>query len=350
MPPTKILSHEECRKKVCLICLRKSDRPVKNSQIEDIKNCSKIFKTIQPWDERVPTGICWVCTKDLTKIVSSASNTELKFPKDFCYSKDVLILPNTRSNSGDEGCFCLICKIGRAKPIQPHPYYNVPFNKIFKTGRPVESKQEIFLFDNKISIQENLLKLKEAEPKKSEQFAQQVLKQKDASPGGTMYLSGMFGGRPMPVSIGKNKKTEKTVFSVDEMEDLAVKGKLSQRTIRLFSNFINKKPNCSVESGFQIELPLRNRLLEDFYDGDYVDFYTSDLENAQVMHNRPLVFCKNAQELIFHLCDIRDQAWQEFQIQIFLDSGKDSLKLSCVIIPTSFEDNQKAGRKLSGVN
>ena len=134
------------------------------------------------------------------------------------------------------------------------------------------------------------------------------------------------------------------------MEDLAVKGKLSQRTIRLFTSFINKKPNCSIESGFQIELPLRNKLLDDFYDGEYVDFYTSDLENAQIMHNCPLVFCKKAQDLIFHLCDIRDQAWQEFQIQIFLDSGKESLKLSCVIIPNSFENNQKAGQKVGGVN
>ena len=272
MAPTRPSDHEECRKKVCLICLRKSDRQLTDGQIQDLRNFSNVFKSIQPWDQRVPTGICLVCVTDLSKTISGDAKTPLKFPKDFCFSKDVSIVPKTRSNAGDTSCFCLICKIGKAKPIQPHPCYKVPFNKIFVKGRPVQVQKETFSFDNNISVQENLLKLEEAEPKKSEQFAHQILKEKEASPGGTKYLSGMFGGRPLPVSTGKNKKVEKTVFSIDEMEDLATKGKLSQRTIRLFSNFLNKKPNCSVESGYQIELPLRNRLLDDFYDGEYIVF------------------------------------------------------------------------------
>ena len=200
MAPSKPLDHEECRKKVCIVCLRKSDKQISNSQIQELRAASDIFKNIQPWDQRVPTGICKVCSVDLSKIISGNAKTPLKFPTDFCYSKEVLIAPKTRSNAGDTACLCLICKIGRVKPIQPHPYYNVPFNKIIVKGRPITvEKKEPFLFDNNISIQDNLLKLKESEPKKSEQFAQQIIKEKEASPGGTKYLP-------------QKEKLEKAVF------------------------------------------------------------------------------------------------------------------------------------------
>ena len=61
--PRKPLDHEAARAKVCLICLRKSDRKVKSDQIEQIKNSSNLFKNIQSWNQRVPTGICDVCAK-----------------------------------------------------------------------------------------------------------------------------------------------------------------------------------------------------------------------------------------------------------------------------------------------
>ena len=48
---------------------------------------------------------------------------------------------------------------------------------------------------------------------------------------------------------------------------------------------------------------------------------------------------------------MRDLILQEFQIQVFLDSGKDYLKLSCCIIPIDWEKSETvANRKLSGVN
>ena len=350
MTPTPTLDHEKCRSKVCLICLRKADGPVNSDQIKKIRNHSNLFNSIQPFDRRVPTGICNGCRTDLNKL--DDPKRQLKIPEGFSFTKEVLIPANTRSNSGDSPCQCLICEIGKYKnPFLPHPYYKVPLKKIFKAGvkRKSEPKEE-FKWNNRLSVPDNLNILQQVNPRQAEQFAGQVIKKKESSPGGSKYLTQMHGGKPMPVSLGKKVKETKTVFTHDEMEDLATKAHLPQGTMRTFQTFINRKKSCKVQSGLQEELPRRNRLLDDFYKGERLDFVSSDDPKKAVVINRPLVFCENAQELILHICDIRDIDWHEYKIQLFLDGGNDMLKMSCVIKPVDLETNEKAGRKSSGVN
>ena len=59
-------------------------------------------------------------------------------------------MPNTRGNSGDEACACLICKIARANILGKHPYYGVAFKNISQIGRPetIEKKRK-FQFTQK---------------------------------------------------------------------------------------------------------------------------------------------------------------------------------------------------------
>ena len=157
--PTPLLSHEDCRLRVCVVCLRRGEREVNDSQLQVINSSTKLFKSISPSDKRVPRGICCTCNKDLSKILKGETGINLKVPNEgFSYLKEVLILPNTRGNSGDEiqSCTCLICRIAKTKALVHvvHPYYGVPFNKIFKKGRPqtVEKKEE-FDFDMCFTIQ-----------------------------------------------------------------------------------------------------------------------------------------------------------------------------------------------------
>ena len=141
--PTPISSHEASRGKVCVVCLRKSNRPASDGHLEEIRASTILLKSILPLDQRVPTGICNTCSKDLNKKIKGESGIKLKIPNEaFSYSKEVLILPNTRGNSGDEACACLICEIARAKLLGKHPYYGVAFKDISKLGRPqtVEKK------------------------------------------------------------------------------------------------------------------------------------------------------------------------------------------------------------------
>ena len=347
MAPTKPLDHETCRTKVCLICLRKSAGMVNSAQIEKIRKSSSLFKSIHPMDKRVPNGICEACRRDLNR-----ANPALKIPDGFSYSKDVVVPANTRQNSGDSAaCPCLICEIGKYnKPFLPHPYYKVPLKQIFKVGVKRKSEpEEKFQWNNNLSIHDNLNRLQEKNPRQIEQFAGQVIKKKESSPGGTKYFTQMFGGKPFPVSLGKKQKIEKALFTHDEMEDLSTKHHMSQRQIRDLQHFINRKPQCKFEPGLQKELPIRNKLLDDFYTGEHVYFQTSDDPKKSEVIKRPMVYCKSAQELIFEICEIRDIDWHLFKIQVFLDGGGDMLKMSCVIKPV-IPVNEKAGRKSSGVN
>ena len=354
--PTNPLDHERSRTKVCLICLRKAKRIISSNQLKGLKVFSNLLNSIRPEDKRVPNGICRTCSDDLNKNIKSESYVKpLKIPekdgKPFCYSKEVLIAPRTRSCSGDTACSCLICQIAKANVItDPHPYYNVPFNEIIKLGAPkIYEEKEKFQWNYSLSTIENLEILKGIEPKKVDQFAGQHFKQKEASPGGSKYYSQVHG-KPFATSMGRKEKPVEIEFTHDEMEDLAVKGHISQRTTRLFQAFINRKSHCKVQPGLQKELPKRNKILDEFYAGEIVDFVTSDDPKKSEDIKRPMVFCKNAQELIEHICEIREQDWHEFKIQVFLDGGGDMLKFSCLIVPPNGCANEKAGRKASGVN
>ena len=351
--PTSIKSHEVSRGKVCVVCLRKSDRPATDGYMEEIGSSTILLKSIQPLDQRVPTGICKTCALDLSKKIKGESGIKLKIPNEaFSYSKEVLILPNTRGNSGDEACACLICKIARANILGVHPYYGVTFKNISKIGRPqtVEKKAE-FQFDDKDHINDKLMKLLKEDPKKAGQFAGQVIKSLPESPGGTKYLPQMFGGRDKAISEGKKRKIEATIVSHDQLSDFSNLRKFSQRGSKLFGTFLNSLKNVRVQSGFQKDLVLRDRELDDFYEGAYVDFLKSDLRPNDWLKDHPIVYAKNAEELLNHVCDQKGLIFQECVVQTFLDGGKGRLILSCCVFPADWEEVETPeGRKLSGVN
>ena len=156
--PTNPLDHERSRTKVCLICLRKAKRIISPNQLKGLKVFSNLLNSIRPEDKRVPNGICITCSVDLNQNIKSESYVKpLKIPekdgKPFCYSKEILIAPRTRS-SGDTACSCLICQIAKANYItDPHPYYNVPFNEIIKLGAPkIYAEKEKFQWNQPLKI------------------------------------------------------------------------------------------------------------------------------------------------------------------------------------------------------
>ena len=105
--------------KICLICIRKSDRNVTANQIKELKKYSSIFDKISPEDPRVPTGICGDCRLLLQlKINKKGQDKEFKVPSGFSFQSDVII-PKTRS-SDCVPCNCLICERAEFKgKLQP---------------------------------------------------------------------------------------------------------------------------------------------------------------------------------------------------------------------------------------
>ena len=353
--PTPIKSHELCRDKVCVVCLRKADRVVSPSQITEIQASTKLFKSIHPSDERVPKGICNSCSIEVNKIIKGKTGITLKIPNEgFCYSKEVHILPNTRGNSGDDVCSCLICKIGRSKLFDIHPFYGVSFKNLSKKGvgrTPTLEKKEEFEYNKKLDLKTNLMIMKEKDPKLAGQFACEVIKSLPASSDGhTKYLPQMHGGRPKPITEGKHVQLEKTVVSHDKLADHT--WKWSMRKTRDLAKFLNSLPNVMVQANFQQDLVARDRELSEFYEGEWVDFVNSDIKKRQkIIKDQPLVYAKNAEELIFHFCGKKGIVAQEIIVQVFFDGGKSRLILSAVIVSNDWEEaDTSKGRHLAGVN
>ena len=159
----------------------------------------------------------------------------------------------------------------------------------------------------------------------------------------------MYGGRPMPITVGKHKPIEKTIVSHDKMAEMS--WKWSMRKSREFGKYLNSLPNVMVQSNFQQDLVLRDRELADFYEGEIEYFVNSDIEKKQETYQRAFVYAKNAEELIFHFCGKKGIEFYEIIVQVFFDGGKGRLILSANIIEKDWEKAASSkGRQLAGVN
>ena len=127
MSPRKekgIDGHAASRGKICIVCLKKSDRSLTPNHIEGLRTCTTIFESITPEDLRVPTGICNTCKSILnakmqTSKKGKTNDRVFKIPQGFTFALHV-ILPRTRSEEASF-CNCLLCQVslkqGNAKRI-----------------------------------------------------------------------------------------------------------------------------------------------------------------------------------------------------------------------------------------
>ena len=89
--------HQKAREKICVVCLRKSNKKLSPNQKKGLQNHSKIFNDISPEDPRVPSGICHDCRKILQlKIHGKGKDKPFKIPQGFSFHANVII-PKTRS-------------------------------------------------------------------------------------------------------------------------------------------------------------------------------------------------------------------------------------------------------------
>ena len=69
--PTFFKDHDNCRRTVCVICMKKSDREISKHFISEI-HCL-ILSDVNFQDERVPLGICVTC-RWAEQVASSSSS------------------------------------------------------------------------------------------------------------------------------------------------------------------------------------------------------------------------------------------------------------------------------------
>ena len=195
--PTHAKSHEENRKYVCLLCLKKSSRPLTAFQAQRI--CELYSTNLDVCDSRVPQGLCESCRTALRR---KEEGKEVTLPSLFDFSS-IRLRAETRS----QVCDCLLCQIARSKLQDKHPLEKQnagekepsvrcheclsPLGK----GLPHQCSQ--------LQFRQNLQSLAAKDSKAAEQIASQVIANKESSPRGTVKLAKAGGGPPLSIKPGK---------------------------------------------------------------------------------------------------------------------------------------------------
>ena len=217
--PNKAKSHEDCRKSVCVLCLKKGDRELSDFIKGRIHKLVKI--NINFADERVPLAICNNCRTILQK--RDAGDMSVSLPAIYNFSS-IVLKPMTRTSGS---CDCLICQIGKLKLNQKHPLAPKEPTRNLDQGessKPGPSPNPRFQSSEKRCTQclsiigrgfrhsctigtrhQNLQALVQSDSVGAEQIASTIISSKDASPGGTVRLSQARGGHLFPLTPGKKK-------------------------------------------------------------------------------------------------------------------------------------------------
>ena len=110
----KALTHAQNRSKVCLICFQKGSTMRSTESPQNLKRISEFFmENYDPYDLKMPNGLCQCCSKKLERMETKNSESTLPNPVDF--SKLEFPASITRSRGGDLApCSCDICEIATA--------------------------------------------------------------------------------------------------------------------------------------------------------------------------------------------------------------------------------------------
>jgi len=200
MPPAK--NHEENRKSVCCVCMKKSDSPLTTKVIERIHKY--IQNDIDFNDSRVPSGICTKCRLNLLTLSQDGSDKKAPILYDF----SSIFLP-IFLRSSPFSCNCFICKISRSFPTNNFGQLHPLLVEKKKRGRPptlTTSLEDSFHKSpplpqktcprclsvvgpgkshicTKSTFNKNIKTLVEEFPKGAEKIASKVIKEKEKSPG-----------------------------------------------------------------------------------------------------------------------------------------------------------------------
>ena len=243
MPP--ILSHEQCRAMVCMVCMRKHQNlEMKSSTLSLIKK--HLLSNYDLDDPQIPSKICLQCKL----LLYAADKDEAKLaslPSLFDFSK-IFLARQTRSTNPAFDCSCQICVVVRQNPIgkpgrsrSPSPKPGRPpkqssIDRQPSSGPMTLCKRCYAKFGPGIRhscntstshIAENILEL--ATPDKAkEQFVSQTLKSKIfTQPSGSGSLQLSTGGKPLQVTMGQPSASASNQISLNEMLAIRTKNNLS---------------------------------------------------------------------------------------------------------------------------
>ena len=368
MPPLCYrLSHEECRRQVCVGCCIKTTHVISAAGQRLYAQVANV-----PWDDpRIPLGLCYTCLRALEKQSQGQVSDDVPRYRDF---QNVVFLPRETRSTENTPCVCLICQVhypgglGKVSPLtDPRALKR---GKSGTTGRPkkvrTEEEREVNFHctppqpitvcprcltpnvtegdNHPCNVSSLVERMKELvakhQTKVGEQVASSVLKSKSSSPGGTKHLSQPKGGPKVPIGVGKVPPPECSIeFSVEDMADIQKAcGIRGTKGVKNLGTMLNKKAGRKV-----VESHLGEKLVE--RSTRLMPHYTVS-KNVRI-HDKPwkVVHTPELEDLICEVVQLRGQSRDSILVRLGMDKGQASLKVSFNLIDLSA---QRYDKKLKG--
>lgn len=330
--PNKFRTHEDSLKTICVICWSKGKdlRPISSSVQHHLK---LIFSDYEFNDKTYPKVICDSCRKKLTR-TASGENVRLD-AQDHDRIRPLKYV--TRSNDDENmPCDCTFCDISRGNihtslktkeaPGRPREFDDKKLNSDIKIcthcfNEIARGKRHECSMRNKYrNIDALLLNSSSDDPEK---YSASVINNKLSFENGHTTLSTIRSGS-LNIEVSSSGDTSRTVTAQD-LNDIQVDMNLSSRKVlKLAQHLRSKTGRKSVEANMKLKLPEMDHLFDDYFDFHLMDFNLSDARQTRV--SRPIIFCKDVEKFIIHVCSVRNMDPHNLFIKIGIDSGGNFLK------------------------
>ena len=359
--PKKILTHDECRSLVCLLCLQKGSSmrtiiaTARNSSepSENLRRVRQHFlETYDVQNQRYPNGLCARCRKLLEDVdKGKIESSTLPNPND--YSKlDFKGLTARYIDPLKTDCSCPICEIARDHPgVKGHNPHEEPF----QAGRPIEKEipkpqkkcpvcnqvigrgipHKCNLVNKRKSLEKEFLD----DQRGREMMVATVVREKvAAATASTSQIELQTGGgkifsMPNPKAGTSRALFSKAPITASEMSKVMTSAGLSQnQTKQIAQDLRALKGRNTFESNLLEKMRISDRQIDSFYACENIEI-DSTLKNEQLgpdgKVSRPVFYCKDLKGLISYVKEAREiHPRTSCMLKIGIDSGGSFLKIT----------------------
>jgi hypothetical protein len=350
--PNEKRNHDANRRILCLLCMRKGDRPINSAQatlvqqhvMPDYDSCRRTI---------LPGSLCASCR---IKLQSQASATPQALPPPLPYQQIVEELqklrPLTRENPV---CHCWMCQVASSHAsksvLVKHPFSNdtsAAGSRVAR-GRPPTCEPTAAgdaakccrschspVFPGARHTCSHKSKLENISsslsPRSKEHIACEVLRNKfgEATEQGAaaVTVTPATGGHGLKVQAAVPGASQGVQLSCSTVVAVKTALNLGNNQTTKAAKIIREETGCrkAVEAGLKDELRMQGRSLERFFRVEEMEFVRKD-GTSMVSVQRPVAFCCDLSGLLNHVCSVRDLNPGSVNLKLGIDGGANSIKV-----------------------
>ena len=339
-----LAAHAAYRLKVCLLCYKKGNRPISDSEVLFIK--TNLIKDYDRNNLDFPGSLCETCH---INIKAKKSFYNLNMPENYDPQRPKILRDS-------DMCPCRICTVAKCN-IFPKKKKNkrgcpkrqttlIICAKCFADLDTIDQAHSCRDEKNKRAKVDNVQQLLFNTPTTSQRVASRIIKDSKTPNTSTPVLA-TLGPNPRRIFSSPNESGQGCLISADQMEDLQVDLSLTNNQTLLAAEHIRVATGKrkAIEPGFQSKMRVKNRRLSDYFESKKCVFrYVSKKEKIDYNFEEHVVVCKDINELMDLIIEERKLKDDEILVRIGMDGGGGFMKF----VVSIFELNAAGGSKKRG--